>query len=205
MRRRKQKHSAPDSAPKDLLPIFVLFLCFTVSGLVGCMFVANSGEESSASFAAYLSHYAAFLSTGIGSSPSFFSVLLEFVLFPVLIFFLGFSSLGILLIPGIFCARAFLLSYAVSAIFHVFGVYGFIVSLALFGLHILISIPVSFAVGCCAFPASIRRAFDGGSVRAYFADCISPFASCWMLILPGTVLQWAVMPSLLSAVFRQIV
>lgn len=205
MRKRRPKRLTVISGSKDLLPLAVLFLCFIISGVLGCLFVANSGEEGAASFTSYLTHYAAFFSSESVLSPSFFSVLLEFMAFPGLIFLLGFSSLGIFLIPAAFCVRAFLLSYTISVFFHVFGVVGSAASFSLFGLHILILIPVSFAIASYAYPASIRKAFGGGSVQAYFAGRMLPFVSCWIFILPGAVLQWAVMPSLLGTIFRQLI
>lgn len=205
MSKRHRKHSSLVSVPKDILPLAVLLVCFLVSGIFGCLLVANSGEESTASFASFLTHYATYLSAEPVLPPSFLSVLLEFFVFPVLVFLLGFSSLGILLIPAVFCVRAFLLSYTISAFFCVFGTFGSIASFALFGLHVLIAIPVSFAIGCYAYPSSIRKAMDGGSVRSYFIGNVLPLTSCGMFILSGAVLQWAFMPSLLSVIFRQMI
>lgn len=185
-----------------LIPTAILTVCFLVSALAGCMTVSLSGDSSAASMSSFLHSYLALTVDGKEAWPSFGAVLWEFSGWPLLILLLGFSALGALFIPVVFCMRGFLLSYTIAAFTYVFGAAGLLAAAAVFGLNALVSVPVLFAVGTVTFPSSLRLAkgvfgerLDGPGYRERYI-CLLP---CTALLALAAAVQWSAVPQLLYA------
>ena len=178
----------------------LLLACFVFAGLFGCISIANSSGGSEASLSLYLNRYMTLLSEGASNSPSFLSTFCDFFLLPILVFLLGLTSLGVFMIPLVISARVFLLSYAISAFFKVFGTSGFCTALSVFGLEAFVSLPVLIAIGVYALLSAgklAQGAFVGRTCRLHLAEYFSLLPSCGAILLPAVFLQWAVMPQLL--------
>lgn len=203
MGRMKKKYMRKNSPSDGFALLTVLLICFLCSGLGGCLLVAGSGEKADASLSSYLHNYLALLSDGLAVSPSVWSVFWEVCFWPLLVLVFGFTALGILVIPIVFCIRGFLLSYAISSFFQVFGPSCMPTVLAVFGVTTLISIPVLFAVGHVGLAAAAdlvggvsRERVPGSRIQKYTV-CLP---ACGGLIALAVFLQWSVMPQLLRLV-----
>ena len=184
----------------DILPFAFFAVCVVFAEVLGCVSVVRAGEDHSASLTAYLNRYIALLPEGESVLPTFFSSFCDFFLFPVFLFFSGFTALGVFVGPLVISFRVFLLSYAISSFFHVFGPAALTAVLAVFGLDLLVSMPVLFAVGFRAFLSSLglaRGALIGQGYRLQVAEHFALFSVCSVLLLLAVCLQWSVMPQLL--------
>ena len=184
----------------DALPFTFFVACVVFAQVLGCISVVRVGAESSASLSLYLNRYIALLPEGESVLPTFFSSFCDFFLLPAFLFFSGFTALGIFVVPLALSFRVFLLSYAISSFFHVFGPAALTIVLTIFGLDLLVSMPVLFAVGFRAFVSSLglaRGALKGQGYRLQLVEQLVLFSACSALLLLGACLQWSVMPQLL--------
>lgn len=181
--------------------MIILLICFLASGLCGCLLASAAGESGGAAISSFLKSYLALVSDGSAVSPSGWNVLWELCCWPGLVFVLGFTALGAAAIPALFCVRGFLLTYAMSSFYRVFGSAGTITVFTVFGVSALFSVPVLFAVGRVAFSSSaelasgaLRERVPGMRIKMY-ADCVP---ACVGLIGTGFFAQLTVMPQLLQ-------
>lgn len=185
----------------DVLPVAFLFVCAVFAGILGCASVISAGQERSASLSLYLSRYVALLSEGDYVSPTFLSAFCDFFLVPAVLFFTGISSLGVLIVPLLVSFRVFLLSYAISSFFHVFGLPALFVSLAVFGLEALVTLPVILTLGSHALVHSICLAqgtIRGVGYQTRLLDHVLLLVACGAVLLLALLFQWSVMPQLLT-------
>lgn len=124
-------------------------------------------------------------------SPSFFSVCVDFFLFPFLAALLGFSPAGMALIPLLLAARGFFLSYAISAFYFTFGPSGIGAAAVIYGLTLFSAVPVLFSVSCSALSASACTLRGEGPAHKF------PLFP-WLLLVPAAFLQWFAVPELIG-------
>lgn len=180
----------------------VLFACFVGAGVAGCLAVSVAGEDGVDTLSAFLRDYLAVLEDGSAVSPSIWSVIWELCRWPALVLLLGFTALGAVAIPAVFCVRGFLLSYALASFVRVFGVTGIFAAFAVFGMAALVSVPVLFCMGAFAFPSSLRLAAGvlGSRQPGLFPkERLFGLIPCGGLLLLAVFVQWSVMPQLLLA------
>lgn len=185
-----------------LIPTAVLLFCFLAAGAAGCLIAASAGENSVTSLSEYLQNYLALLAEGETVSPSVWAVTWELGCWPLAVFLLGFTALGSVAIPALFCIRGFLLAYAIASFAKVFGHAGLLMAFVVFGTAALVSVPVLFGLGAVMFPSSLRLAVGvfgerpvGPGLRGRFAS----LAPCGAMLALAVFFQWAVMPQLLHA------
>ena len=138
-------------------------------------------------------------------SPGIWSVIWELCRWPVLVLLLGFTALGAVAIPVVFCVRGFLLSYALASFVRVFGSTGIFAAFAVFGMAALVSVPVLFCMGAFAFSSSLRLAAGvlGNRQAGLFPrEKLLGLIPCGVLLLLAVFVQWSVMPQLLLAVSK---
>lgn len=187
-----------------LIPTAVMLFCFLASGAAGCLIAASAGSNCTTSLSEYLQNYLALFAEGETVMPSIWAIAWELGRWPLLVFLLGFTALGAIAIPAVFCVRGFLLAYAIASFVRVFGNSGLLMAFAVFGMAALVSVPVLFGLGAVMFPSSLRLAVGvfgerpvGPGLRERFAG----LAPCCALIALAVFFQWAVMPQLLHAIF----
>lgn len=187
--------------PDGLGSIIVLTACFLCAGLAGCLAAAASGEHSIASLSSYLNGYLTLLADGDAVVPSLWAIFWEVCGWPLLALLLGMTALGVLAVPAVFCARGFLLAYAVSAFVRVFGQAGLLAAAAVFGMTVVTSVPILFSVGSTAFSSSLRLAGGLGDCvpGTYFKRYLVQLPACGGLVLFSVLLQRSVMPQLMCA------
>lgn len=181
-----------------------LALCFGGGVAAGCFFAELLGEGVQTGLSAYLNHCFTGFRNGEIVLPSLFSTVWELCRWPLLVFLLSFTALGVLGIPIIFWARGFLMSYAVSVFVRLFGGVGFLAALVLFGLSGVFVLPSLFILGADALHSAITLAGSlmGESKRA-FSFREGQFAhvcGCCGLLITGTLVQLWLAPVLLQTV-----
>lgn len=168
-------------------------------GLLFGFFFSVLSEES-AELSDYLQRYFQVAGQSGGISPSLWSVIWEQARWPLLAVALSFTVLGVIGIPLLLTTRGFLLSFAVATFGRLFGLYGVVAALAVFGLTVLLSIPVLFAVCHDSFHSALCRLPAAGGAQPPLGRRAVVLAPCTVLLVLAVALQWTAMPVLLSAV-----
>lgn len=92
-----------------------------------------AGGEGAIALKQYIEAYLSAAEAGLLSTCSFWSLLWDNFRFPVLVFLLGFTGLGLLGIPILLGVRGFLLAFSLSSFIKLFGVEGAGVAFTLLG------------------------------------------------------------------------
>ncbi|MCM1297359.1 MAG: hypothetical protein NC311_17605 [Muribaculaceae bacterium] len=176
---------------------------FLAGALGGGALAALMGTEDQAAFSDFFLGYRSALSGGLGL-PSLGALLWSGVKWPVLAFFLGFTALGIIMLPFLFALRGFLLSYCIAGLVRAMEGQGALLALALFGFEAVFALPILFVLGIQSWDAA--RALKGHLfytpklkspyVDGYWLRCLL----CAILLVFGTLAENAALPSLLKAV-----
>lgn len=117
--------------------ISAFFLCGAV---VGC---AAASYMSADALAQSLSPLAAYIAPDTsGAQPlSVLSVFFNTYKYPAAAFLLGFTALGVFLVPSLTALRGFFLSFAVTSVARLFGGNGILLNISIFGLVNVLSLP----------------------------------------------------------------
>lgn len=126
-----------------------LFLCGCVAGTFSSAYV----REGSA-LTQFFSEYLSLEQDGSFIDPSFFSVLIDTIKYPIAVFAFGFSMLGVIGIPVLAGARGYVLAFSVSLMVRLYGGDGVLLALSLFAVNTLITIPCFLILSAQAFRES---------------------------------------------------
>lgn len=140
--RTRQSNGGHSGTPLPRLLLLALF--FFVGVVLGQVLAGRVPDATGAELQRYLTDY---IQVGGEAAPSWGTVLSALVIYfryPLLAFFLGFASVGVVLLPGLTAAFGFFLSFSVSCFTAAFGVNGVLLALAVFGIRCLITLPVFF-------------------------------------------------------------
>ena len=183
-----------------LTQLAILGACFMAGGLGGFFFSGWGGDNPE--LLDYLGRCFHTAAQGGGVEPSLWSSIWELARWPLAAFLLGSTALGALGLPVLLGARGFLLSFSAATLVRLFGLPGMAVSLAVFGVTVLVSVPVLFVVSVEAFRQSLDR-LSGERPPAWSrsAQALSP---CAGLLVLAVALQQTLMPALLTAVCRRL-
>lgn len=186
-----------ETAALALLGAF--FLAGSIAGCVLAGLVQTGGQDE---LAAYLRSYLTLLEDD-AARPGLAALSWEVLRFPLLAFLLGFTALGIIGLPVLFAARGFLLSFAVSAFYRLFGFSGALPAFFLFGLSALIWLPVLFHLGVQGLLAAyslLRRGLgEGRYPLRYDARYLARCGLCACALAGCVALEYFAVPALLRA------
>ena len=163
---------------------------------------ASTGEELNR----YLTDYIRLDSEASPTVEIVLSALVLYFRYPLLAFFLGFASIGIILLPCLTAAFGFFLSFSVCCFTAAFGSDGVLVALAVFGLRCLVTLPCYFLLAVPAWGTSAALAnlsFGRGQRSvpvAYGRDWWKRSALCAAVLLAGVCVE-----SFLPPVFLRLV
>lgn len=202
MPRRFQRQAAECPLSAETICLAVLGLCVCVSGAAGCFFASVSYGGGASDLSALFDRIFRNASGGNVVYPEFVPVLFEFFIVPAVLFVLGYTFLGVFLVPACIGFRAFFLSYAVTALFCSYGMSGLALSTGCFGLHALISVPVWLAVGSVSLFASFRHNFGRKEEPLCVVKRIVFAAVGTALLLPAALMQWSVMPRIVCVLAK---
>lgn len=175
---------------KVLLYISLFFLVGMIVGVVCSKSVSvQTGQE--------LSHYLEdYISLAQDTQAQVLWVLVGlYMRYVVLAFFLGFVSIGVLLLPVLSAIYGGMLSFSVCTLVATFGDEGIYVALALFGLRTLLGIPcylwvagqahrVSYGLAqlCCGVKKGERAVYSGSFYMG--------FGLCLAILLLGVCIEY---------------
>ncbi|UOO36858.1 stage II sporulation protein M [Oscillospiraceae bacterium CM] len=137
----------------------VLFICGAIAGTVSAGLIHDG-----TTLRHYLESYLSSFSGASASKPALFSAVVTNFKYQLLTVFFGLSVFGVVLIPLLSAARGFFLCFSVSAIVRLFGGRGVLLSLSIFGMNTLLTLPCFFIIALTAYSASLsllKRALPG--------------------------------------------
>ena len=185
--------SGPDGDMR--VPLVVLAGCFLAGGLAGLLLSGRTGGTGDTALAELLR---TFLERSAAQAPQAApapALLWECVRWHLLVFVLGFTSLGLLFLPVVFALRGFLMAFSIGTFVHLFGGAGCLLALAVFGVTGAVSLPALFVLGvqgmaaaralASRFLGESRRTLPYG--RTYFLRCaVCAGALCVCFFLEST-------------------
>lgn len=130
--------------------------------------------------------------------------------YPLLAFFLGFASVGVVLLPCVTAAYGFFLSFSVCCFTAAFGADGVLLALAVFGLRCLVTLPVYFllAVPSWGTAAGLAAVSFGRGQRCapviYGRSCWLRFGAAMAALLAGVCVELFLSPLFLRLILERI-
>ena len=130
--------------------------------------------------------------------------------YPLLAFFLGFASLGVVAIPAATAAYGFFLSLSVCCFTAAFGRSGVLIALAVLGVRCLLTLPCYFllAVPSLGTSAALASLSFGSGRRAapvvYGRECWRRLAIVCGVLLLGVCVELFLAPALLESVLERV-
>lgn len=181
-----------------LTRLAVLAVCFSAGALGGFLFSALSGETPE--LLDYLQQYFQSAGQGGGLEPSLAATVWDLIRWPLAVFLLGLTTVGAVGIPLLMVGRGFLLAFAATSFARMFHLPGVAAAVAVFGVTVLVAVPVLFVVAADAFRQSLSRLPGAPSSPIHWSERVQALAPCAGLLVLAVALQQTVMPALFSAV-----
>ena len=199
-----------DGRPAPLPCLLFLALLFFGGVLLGQVLAGRVPDATGDELGRYLTDYFR-LGGGIGHAAGAIpSTAIIYFRYPLLAFLLGFTSLGILLLPCVTVAYGFFLSFSVCCFTAAFGVDGILLAFAVFGLRCMLTLPcyLLLAVSSWGSSAALAKLSFGRGKRVvpviYGRDCWIRFIGAVIVLLVGICVDLFLSPRLLQAVLEQI-
>lgn len=121
-------------------------LGFALGVLSGFYWAGKLGASGDLSFSGWMSGYQQGFSLLPGVSVPFWEVLWSVARWPILVWFLGMTGLGVWMVPIMFVLRGFLLSFCVAGLSGA-AQGGALLAFLLFGCGGLVTLPILFLLG----------------------------------------------------------
>lgn len=210
MYRTKPKRTPKKLDSRFLLRLVILALFFSAGVILGQVCSARMSGSSVKELDRYLSGYFSLEKSGGTSARALVSALVIYFRYPMLAFFLGFTSLGLVLLPVLTAADGFFLSFSVCSFAAAYGKDGVLLALAVFGIRCLITIPCYLALAVPALEASASLAamsFGRGkhtAVVVYGSADWLRLCVAVLFLLAGVVSELFVSPYLLRLALAHI-
>lgn len=191
------------------LPLAAL-AAFTVFGVIfGYVLALRASHCTGGELARY---FAAFFSLDAQESFSARALCETLVCYfraPVIVFLLGFASVGVALIPAVCAMQGFLLSFSLFSFSLALGRGDFPLLLALFALRLLVLLPCTLALGAAAMEkarALLLLSLGGGGKRAravtYGGAYWYRFGVCCVCLLLAALIELWLVPQFLLLAAR---
>ncbi|MDR1157502.1 MAG: stage II sporulation protein M [Oscillospiraceae bacterium] len=182
-----------------LIVLSALFLCGAVAG---CLVTFRADESSAEAMRGFLR---GLLLEAEGPAGALLGrALYNALKYHVAVFLLGFTMLGVGLIPLVTAVRGFFLSFAVAAFVRAFGSGGLWLAAGAFGAQALLTLPCLFLVSLrgIAASAALLTAAAGPTRRPpapghFGAACFLPFALCSVVLCLSALFETFLTPLLL--------
>ena len=195
MKKNRQRSTLP------LLGLLFLALFFLIGVILGQVLAAQLPTSIGIELDRYLRHF--LVLEELISTQTVFASLALYLRYPLLAFLLGFTAVGVLLLPCTAAAFGFFLSFSVSCFTVAFGNDGILVALAVSGIRCGITLPCFLALGASSWKTSAGLAnLSFGKGRRltpvmYGRVCWVRFAVCTAALVLGMCVDLFVSPWLL--------
>lgn len=204
----KQQGKDGQSAP---LPRLVLLALFFLGGvLLGQVVSGRVPDATGDELGRYLTDYLRLDGGTERTTAAALSAALIYFRYPLLAFLLGFTSLGVLLLPCATVAYGFFLSFSVCCFTAAFGSDGVLLALAVFGLRCAVTLPCYLLLAVPAWGTSATLAsfsFGWGRRAApvvYGRSCWVRFGGVMAALLTGMCVDLFLSPWLLQLILERI-
>ena len=196
---RRKRFVLAGSGTGSLPRLVLLALCFAGGVFLGQVLAGRLPEAVGTQLGEYLDGYVRLDRTA--SPDAVLPALVLYFRYPLLAFLLGFSSVGVVLLPCLTIAFGFFLSFSVCCFTAAFGADGLLVALAALGWRCLVTLPVFFllAVPGWGFSAGLAAVSFGRGQRPSPAgrDWWLRAAVCGVVLLAGVCVELVLPPVLL--------
>ena len=140
------------------LPGLLFLAAWFFAGIIlGQVAAERMPNETGQELNRYLREYVS-LDTSAFAGVSFLTLVLLYFRYPVLAFLMGFSSIGVILLPLCTVVFGFSLSFSASCFAASFGGQGVLLALGAFGLRCAVTLPCYFWLAVPAFMTSVALA-----------------------------------------------
>ena len=137
----------------NLIRLLLLALAFLAGALGGHLYAGSCGEEAWEALGQYLGDYCR-LYDGGGMEISLLSCVVMYFGYAVLLFLLGFSAAGVVLIPALSGVFGFFTMYTVSCFVRCYGRAGAALALGALVVGVVFTLPCFFLLAEAAWPLS---------------------------------------------------
>ena len=137
----------------NLIRLLLLALAFLAGALGGHLYAGSCGEEAWEALGQYLGDYCR-LYDGGGVEISLLSCVVMYFGYAVLLFLLGFSAAGVVLIPALSGVFGFFTMYTVSCFVRCYGRAGAALALGAMVVRLVFTLPCFFLLSEAAWPLS---------------------------------------------------
>ena len=137
----------------NLIRLLLLALAFLAGALGGHLYAGSCGEEAWEALGQYLGDYCR-LYDGGGVEISLLSCVVMYFGYAVLLFLLGFSAAGVVLIPALSGMFGFFTMYTVSCFVRCYGRAGAALALGAMVVRLVFTLPCFFLLAGAAWPLS---------------------------------------------------
>lgn len=193
----------------SLMRAVVLALLFLAGALAGHAYAAACGEEVQTALSQYLSDYCRMYDTA-GVEASMLSCVLIYFGYGAALFLLGFSAVGVALIPVLSGVFGFFSMYTVSCFVRCYGRAGIILALGALAVRLLFTLPCFLVLAGAAWPLSIELfllSFGRGKRSApvlYGSRYFLLFVLCAVVLAVGVFCERLVTPILFRWALKQV-
>lgn len=206
----KTKHKLSQGGSTVLPRLLFLALFFLGGVVLGQVLAGRVPDTTGDELSRYLTDYVRLGGSGSISAGTALSSLVVYFRYPLLAFLLGFASIGIVLLPCATVAFGFFLSFSVCCFTAAFGAGGVLLSLAVFGLRCMVTLPCYFLLAVPSWGASAALAslsFGRGrrsAPVAYGSRWWLRLAVCGAVLLAGVCVDLFCSPWLLRLVLERL-
>ena len=204
----KKQGNDGQSAP---LPRLVLLALFFLGGvLLGQVLSGRVPDATGEELGRYLTDYLRLESDTERTAAAALSTAVIYFRYPLAAFLLGFTSLGVFLLPCATAAYGFFLSFSVCCFTAAFGTDGVLLALAVFGLRCVVTVPcyLLLAVPAWGTSAALASLSFGRGRRAapvvYGRNCWVRFGGVMAALLVGMCVDLFLSPWLLRLILERI-
>ena len=175
--------------PTHLPRLIFLALFFFAGILLGQVLAGRMPAATGSELRRYLEDY--LLLEGDPAVQTLLSAAVIYFRYPLTAFLLGFSAIGVVLLPVTTAAYGFFLSFAVSCFTASFGAGGVVLALAALGLRCLVALPCYFLLSSASWGTAVGLAavsFGSGRRTApvvYGRACWARFGACCLALAAG--------------------
>ena len=205
IQRLKQHRITTEKSRAVLLLLCGFFLLGLLLGRFTCGAVT---EEDVQQLRAYLLHYGEIAQSPTDVIASFVSLLSVYYRYPVLIFLLGFSVAGVILIPVAYMSQAFFLSFSIQCFAKAFARNGVTLALSVMGIRCLFVVPCTLFMAMCAADKSRQRMGANQGLRKQSGrnnlDYVMRLLGCLLLLLIGVMIEILLVPEFMCTVLADL-
>lgn len=190
--------------------LLILALLFFAGVILGQVFAGRVPDSTGDELGHYLTDYVRISGEAEQNVGTIFSAAVIYLRYPLLAFLLGFTSLGLLLVPCLTVTYGFFLSFSVCCFTAAFGADGVLLALAVFGLRCAVTMPCYFLLAVPSWGTSAALAslsFGNGRRIApvtYDKTCWLCFGSVILVLLAGMCVDLFLAPWFLQMILERI-